>query len=146
MNVFRPQKQASTFMDLKLVFFQSVFFGCRSRAGLHPEMGINFRCIGVQKWRLDLGRDGFPQVVSGNKRCNKPKQQATGVLLLALPRCPPPRASAITTYRWDRTVMVSATRALPLSSYLRLRHSPSSTTTCLVGDEGSRRLGQNLDR
>ena len=52
-------------MDLKLVFFQSVFFGCRSRAGLHPEMGINFRCIGVQKWRLDLGRDGFPQVVGG---------------------------------------------------------------------------------
>ena len=134
-------------MGPKSVIFRAICFRIALSRRFLPGNGGPFSDIYVSEdgvWVL--GRDGFPQVVSGNKRCNKPKQQATGVLLLALPRCPPPRASAITTYRWDRTVMVSATRALPLSSYLRLRHSPSSTTTCLVGDEGSRRLGQNLDR
>ena len=72
---------------------------------------------------------------------NKPKAvvqpasicQATGVLLLLVVLCyPPARASGITTSRSDGIVMVSTTRALPLSSQLRLRHSPSSTTTCLV--------------
>lgn len=40
-------------------------------------------------------------------------------------------------------VMVSAARPLPLSLQLRLRHSPSATTSCLVGNEGSSRyLGE----
>ena len=103
----------------------------------------------ARKWGLHLDHEGFPQVMGGYKRCNKPKPavqvasicQATGVLRLAVSHYPPARASGITTNPWDRIVMVPNTRALPLSSQLRLRHSPSSTATCLAEDEGSRHLG-----
>ena len=120
------------------------------RACLHPEMGVHFRICLCPKMASGFDRDGFPQVVAGNKRCNSKPETAvqaasiclvTGTLLLVVPRYPPARASGITTSRWDRIVMVLTTRALPLSSQLGWRHSPSSTTTYLIEDEGSRRLG-----
>ena len=103
----------------------------------------------ARKWGLHLDHEGFPQVMGGYKRCNKPKPavqvasicQATGVLQFDVPGYRPACASSITTSRWDRIVMVLTTRALPLSSQLGWRHSPSSTTTYLIEDEGSRRLG-----
>ena len=58
----------------------------------------------------------------------------------------PTGAPSASPRRWDRILMVSTTRALPLSSQLRLRHSPSSATTCLVEDEGSRRLGKDVGK
>ena len=46
------------------------------RDGLDPEMGVHFRVYSCPKMAfgyLDLDRDGFPQVVGGNKRWDKPK-------------------------------------------------------------------------
>ena len=39
------------------------------------------------------------------------RSQATGVMLLAVPRYPPERAAGFSTSRWDRVVMVSIARA-----------------------------------
>ena len=62
---------------------------------------------------------------SSTRRIYLPSKQRC--LLLAALRYRPARASGITTSRWDRIVMVSITRALPRSSQLRSRLSPSAT-------------------
>ena len=141
---FRTSKPTINFYGPDNRFFFGPNFRVAFRDGFRPEMGVHFRIYVCPK--ITSG-SGFSQVVGGNKRCNKPKTAGNSVLLLAVPRYPPARASGITCLR-DRTVMVSTTRALPLSSQLRLRHSPILTTTCLDEDEeeGSRRLGENLDR
>ena len=43
-------------------------------------------------------------------------------------RYPPAHTSDRTTCRWDHVVMVTTTRALPLSSQSRLQHSPNTET------------------
>ena len=63
-------------------------------------------------------------------------------------RYPLAHTSGLTGSQWDRRVIVTTTRALPLSSQSRLQHSPNTrtytttTTTILVfvDDEDSRRL------
>ena len=58
-------------------------------------------------------------------------------------RHPLAHASVLTTSRRDMILMVTTTRALPLSSQSRLHHSPSARHTLLlvfVEDEDSRRL------
>ncbi|CAM9621509.1 unnamed protein product [Laminaria digitata] len=116
-------------MDPKLVIVSARCFDYHFRDGLQPEMGLHFRSTSaMKKWRLDLHRDGFPHIVGGNKRCDKPKTAvaprpqlsstpATGPVLLAVPRYPPPRASDITTSRWDLVVVIvsTTTTAFPLS-------------------------------
>ena len=67
---------------------------------------------------------GFPHILGGTKRRDMPKtavvprprqsaMQATGPVLLDVPRYPPRHASGITTSRWDVVVViVSTTRAV----------------------------------
>ena len=60
----------------------------------------------------------------------------------AVSRYPLAHASGLTTSRWDRIVMVTTTRALPLSSQSRLHHSPNTRHTLLLRARICRGRGQ----
>lgn len=92
-----------------------------------------------------MDRDGFAlwEATSVVLVVNKPKT-AKGVLLLAVPTHPrapqaSPRADGINCDGVDYKSL-AAVLAVAIAA------SPSSTTTCVVEREGSRRLGDNLDR
>ena len=127
-----------------MVFFRAIFFGYHFRDGPQPQMEPLLRttsaskagvwiCVSTQRGRYK--RSNEPNTAA--QQHDKPHLPSTAAVSRIPSRTPP----GITTSRWNRMIMVSTTRALPLSSQYRLRHSPSSTTNRLVEDKGSRCLG-----
>ena len=130
------QSQKWSFFELN---FSDIIFGTASSRQWNPIFGQHRRP------KLASGF-GLPHNVRGvqneQKTASSPAAQAASAQYCYVPN-PLAHAAGNTTNRCNRILMVSTARALPLSSQSRLRHAPSSTTTCLVEDKGSRCLGES---
>ena len=138
---FRAAKSIINLMDPKLV----IFSGYHLRDALQPEVGLHFRSTsavetGVWIWvSTHRGRQQALRYAENSIRAKAASichAQATGPVLLAVPRYPPRHASSITTSRWDVVVViVSTTRAVAMLRNHKFFH--------VEDEECSRRLGDS---